>query len=161
MGWRSGGGLLILMFLGVWLLYVFPSFSVILFYLHQVSFPSSRVRPFTNLYSSPQTFLVLFQKKMYTGLTQLIQVQAALPSLRKTRGRIIFTSSGAAQSAYQGWGAYGAGKAVLNHLAATLGVEEPDVCIIYLSNLHFTCPPCPLCRTATHCSATIYYAITP
>jgi NAD(P)-dependent dehydrogenase (short-subunit alcohol dehydrogenase family) len=37
------------------------------------------------------------------------------------------TSSGASLNAYQGWGAYGAGKAVLNHLALTLAVEEPDV----------------------------------
>ncbi|KAL1610235.1 hypothetical protein SLS60_001900 [Paraconiothyrium brasiliense] len=57
-------------------------------------------------------------------------IQAALPSLRKTQGRIIITSSGAAVSAYQGWGAYGAGKAVLNHLALTLAVEEPDVTTI-------------------------------
>jgi NAD(P)-dependent dehydrogenase (short-subunit alcohol dehydrogenase family) len=55
------------------------------------------------------------------------QVQAALPSLRKSHGRIIFTSSGAATSGYQGWGCYGAGKAVLNHLALSLSVEEPDV----------------------------------
>ncbi|KAF2644716.1 NAD(P)-binding protein [Massarina eburnea CBS 473.64] len=54
-------------------------------------------------------------------------VQAALPSLRKSHGRIILTSSGAAISAYQGWGCYGAGKAVLNHLALTLSAEEPDV----------------------------------
>jgi NAD(P)-dependent dehydrogenase (short-subunit alcohol dehydrogenase family) len=58
------------------------------------------------------------------------QIQAALPSLRSTNGRIILTSSGAALSAYQGWGAYGAGKAVLNHLALTLSVEEPNVCTI-------------------------------
>ncbi|EMD60798.1 hypothetical protein GGP41_009760 [Bipolaris sorokiniana] len=57
-------------------------------------------------------------------------IQAALPSLRKTKGRIILTSSGAAVSAYQGWGCYGAGKAVLNHLALTLSVEEPDVTTI-------------------------------
>jgi NAD(P)-dependent dehydrogenase (short-subunit alcohol dehydrogenase family) len=55
------------------------------------------------------------------------QVQAALPPLRASHGRIVLTSSGAATGAYQGWGAYGAGKAVLNHLALTLGVEEPDV----------------------------------
>ncbi|KAJ4993038.1 oxidoreductase C30D10.05c [Stagonosporopsis vannaccii] len=54
-------------------------------------------------------------------------VQAALPSLRQSHGRIVITSSGAATGAYQGWGAYGSGKAVLNHLALTLGVEEPDV----------------------------------
>lgn len=57
-------------------------------------------------------------------------VQAALPSLRQSKGRIVITSSGAATGAYQGWGAYGSGKAVLNHLALTLGVEEPDVTTI-------------------------------
>ncbi|CAG5143662.1 uncharacterized protein ALTATR162_LOCUS1394 [Alternaria atra] len=57
-------------------------------------------------------------------------IQAALPSLRKTQGRILLTSSGAATSAYQGWGCYGAGKAVLNHLALTLSVEEPSVTTI-------------------------------
>jgi NAD(P)-dependent dehydrogenase (short-subunit alcohol dehydrogenase family) len=50
--------------------------------------------------------------------------------LRKTNGRILLTSSGAATSAYQGWGCYGAGKAVLNHLALTLSVEEPSVTTI-------------------------------
>ncbi len=30
-------------------------------------------------------------------------------------------------SGYHGWGAYGASKAALNHLALTLSVEEPDV----------------------------------
>ncbi|KAL5115735.1 hypothetical protein ACEQ8H_006343 [Pleosporales sp. CAS-2024a] len=57
-------------------------------------------------------------------------VQAALPPLRSTQGRIVFVSSGAATAAYQGWGAYGAGKAVLNHLAQTLSVEEPLVTTI-------------------------------
>ncbi|KAF2872220.1 hypothetical protein BDV95DRAFT_606777 [Massariosphaeria phaeospora] len=57
-------------------------------------------------------------------------IQASLPSLRKMHGRIILTSSGAAVSAYQGWGAYGASKAVLNHLALTLSGEEPDVTTI-------------------------------
>jgi NAD(P)-dependent dehydrogenase (short-subunit alcohol dehydrogenase family) len=28
---------------------------------------------------------------------------------------------------YSTWGAYGSSKAALNHLAATLGVEEPDI----------------------------------
>ncbi|EPE36985.1 NAD(P)-binding Rossmann-fold containing protein [Glarea lozoyensis ATCC 20868] len=54
-------------------------------------------------------------------------VQAALPSLRKTKGRIIFTSSGAAVGAYSTWGAYGSSKAALHHLTMTLNVEEPDI----------------------------------
>jgi NAD(P)-dependent dehydrogenase (short-subunit alcohol dehydrogenase family) len=40
------------------------------------------------------------------------------------------TSSGAATYAYQTWGAYGASKAALNHLAMTIGAEEPDVTTI-------------------------------
>ena len=47
--------------------------------------------------------------------------------MRSAKGRIILTSSGAAVGAYATWGAYGASKAVLNHLAMTLAVEEPDV----------------------------------
>ncbi|GAD95771.1 short-chain dehydrogenase/reductase, putative [Paecilomyces variotii No. 5] len=54
-------------------------------------------------------------------------VQAAIPSLRQSKGRIVFTSSGAAVSAYKGWGLYGATKAAMNHLALTLGAEEPDI----------------------------------
>jgi NAD(P)-dependent dehydrogenase (short-subunit alcohol dehydrogenase family) len=56
-----------------------------------------------------------------------IQIQTALPSLRKGKGNIIVTSSGAAIKSYTGWGAYGATKAALNHLVATLGAEESDV----------------------------------
>ncbi|KAK4570149.1 hypothetical protein LTR86_002229 [Recurvomyces mirabilis] len=56
--------------------------------------------------------------------------QAALPALRKSKGCIIFTSSGAASNAYETWGAYGSAKAALNHLAMTLGNEEKDVCTL-------------------------------
>ena len=55
------------------------------------------------------------------------QVRAAIPELRKSRGRIVFTSSGAALNAYSAWGAYGASKAALNHFAMTLTNEEPDI----------------------------------
>ncbi|KAI9870384.1 MAG: hypothetical protein M1830_004316 [Pleopsidium flavum] len=54
-------------------------------------------------------------------------VKSALPALRRSKGRIIFTSSGAAVHAYSTWGAYGASKAALNHLALTLSVEEAEV----------------------------------
>jgi NAD(P)-dependent dehydrogenase (short-subunit alcohol dehydrogenase family) len=56
--------------------------------------------------------------------------KAALPELRKTGGRIVLTSSGAAVGAYSAWGPYGASKAVLNHLGMTLAVEEPDITTI-------------------------------
>ncbi|PNS15814.1 hypothetical protein CAC42_4266 [Sphaceloma murrayae] len=54
-------------------------------------------------------------------------VQACLPALRESKGRIVMCSSGASTSAYSTWGAYGATKAAMNHLAATLATEEPDV----------------------------------
>ncbi|KAJ5110626.1 hypothetical protein N7532_001161 [Penicillium argentinense] len=53
--------------------------------------------------------------------------QAALPALRQSKGKIIFTSSGASVKGYRGWGLYGASKAAMNHFALTLGAEEPDV----------------------------------
>ena len=58
------------------------------------------------------------------------QVKAAIPELRKSRGRIVFTSSGAALNAYSSWGAYGGSKAALNHLAMTLKSEESDIVAI-------------------------------
>lgn len=54
----------------------------------------------------------------------------AIPELRKTKGRIIITSSGAATTGYTGWGIYGATKAAVNHLTMTLSVEEPDITTI-------------------------------
>ena len=54
-------------------------------------------------------------------------IKEALPSLRHSKGKIILVSSGAAVSAYATWGAYGASKSVLNHIALTLAAEEPAV----------------------------------
>lgn len=53
-----------------------------------------------------------------------------MPLLRSAKGRIVFTSSGASLRAYTSWGAYGASKAALNHLAMTLATEEPDITTI-------------------------------
>lgn len=55
------------------------------------------------------------------------QAKAALPALRQAKGKIIFTSSGAAVGKYRGWGIYAATKAAMNNFAQTLGSEEPDV----------------------------------
>lgn len=57
----------------------------------------------------------------------IAMTKAALPALRKSQGRIVFTSSGAATGAYSTWGAYGASKAALNHLSMTLAVEEKEI----------------------------------
>lgn len=60
-----------------------------------------------------------------TGPLRLIQ--AALPALRQTNGRVINVSSGAAIKARAGWGAYCASKAALNMLNSTLALEEPAI----------------------------------
>ncbi|OAX80837.1 hypothetical protein ACJ72_04828 [Emergomyces africanus] len=54
-------------------------------------------------------------------------VKFAIPHLRKSHGKIIFTSSGAATSATTGWGLYGSTKAALNHINMTVALEEPDI----------------------------------
>ncbi len=52
---------------------------------------------------------------------------AALPYLRRTRGRIVNVSTGAAVRPVPTWGAYATAKAGLNHLTRILAVEEPEV----------------------------------
>lgn len=54
-------------------------------------------------------------------------VKAAIPELRKSKGRVIVVSSGAATTPYLAWGAYGGSKATVNHLCSTLGAEEKDI----------------------------------
>lgn len=60
-------------------------------------------------------------------------VQAAIPALRKSNGSIIFSSSGASKKSNMAWGAYGSAKAVLDHVAATLASEEPDITSIAIA----------------------------
>lgn len=62
-----------------------------------------------------------------TFFSAIALCQAAIPALRESNGKIIFTSSGAAAAAYQGWGAYGSSKAAMNHLALTLAKEELEI----------------------------------
>ncbi len=60
-------------------------------------------------------------------LAPLALLQVLLPHLRARRGRVINISSDAAVEAYEGWGGYGASKAALDHVSATLAVEQPDL----------------------------------
>jgi NAD(P)-dependent dehydrogenase (short-subunit alcohol dehydrogenase family) len=64
-----------------------------------------------------------------TLLAPLALTQLALPALRAAAGTVVTLSSDAAVEAYEGWGGYGAAKAALDHLAAVLGVEEPDLAV--------------------------------
>ncbi|KAI1328737.1 short-chain dehydrogenase [Xylariaceae sp. FL0255] len=63
----------------------------------------------------------------------LALVKEAIPELRKSEGRVIFVSSGASTSAYQGWGAYGTSKAALNHLCSHLAIEEEAITTLCIS----------------------------
>lgn len=65
------------------------------------------------------------------ALTTNVVAQAAL--IREARFRqgaaVVGLSSDAAVVAYEGWGAYGASKAALDHLLAVLAVEEPTLAV--------------------------------
>ncbi|MFN2292733.1 MAG: SDR family NAD(P)-dependent oxidoreductase, partial [Anaerolineae bacterium] len=60
-------------------------------------------------------------------LGPVMMCQAALPYLRKSKGRVVNVSSGAAINAVEGWGAYCVSKAAINHLTRMLAAEEPNV----------------------------------
>ncbi|MCJ1351965.1 MAG: hypothetical protein MMC33_001949 [Icmadophila ericetorum] len=59
--------------------------------------------------------------------------KATLPALRKSKGCIILTSSGAAVNAMRTWGAYCCSKAALHHLGMNIAVEEPDITTISIA----------------------------
>lgn len=57
-------------------------------------------------------------------------MQAVIPHLRTSKGRIILVSSGACLKGYAAWGPYGSSKAALHSLAQHLAVEEKDIVTI-------------------------------
>ncbi|KAI6781973.1 putative oxidoreductase C30D10.05c-like protein [Emericellopsis cladophorae] len=59
--------------------------------------------------------------------------KAALAELRKSKGCLIWVSSGASTKAYEGWGAYGSSKSSVNALSAHIAVEEPDITSLALA----------------------------
>ena len=58
-------------------------------------------------------------------LAPLALVQLTLPALGAAGGCVVNLSSDAAVAHYPGWGGYGCAKAALDHLSATLAVENP------------------------------------
>lgn len=58
--------------------------------------------------------------------------RAVLPALRRSSGRIVNVSSGAAVRPISGWGAYSAAKAAVTHLTRILAQEEPAVTAVAL-----------------------------
>jgi NAD(P)-dependent dehydrogenase (short-subunit alcohol dehydrogenase family) len=66
-------------------------------------------------------------------LAPLALIQALLPVLTKTGGRIINITSDAAVEPYEGWGGYGSSKAGLEQLTRILAAEQPDL-RVYLAD---------------------------
>ncbi|KAH7037515.1 short-chain dehydrogenase [Microdochium trichocladiopsis] len=60
-------------------------------------------------------------------------MKEAIPELRKTKGRVVFISSGTAFGTIAAWGSYGTSKAALNHFNAMLAAEEPDITSVAIS----------------------------
>ncbi|OIW31164.1 NAD(P)-binding protein [Coniochaeta ligniaria NRRL 30616] len=69
-------------------------------------------------------------KRIYDANFFSALVKAAIPPLRETKGRIVFTSSGAALHGYSAWGPYGSSKAAMNSLAQHIAVEEPLIATV-------------------------------
>jgi NAD(P)-dependent dehydrogenase (short-subunit alcohol dehydrogenase family) len=62
------------------------------------------------------------------AVAPLALVQEALPLLRRSADpRILNVTSDASVEHYDTWGGYGASKAALDHVSATMAVEEPGV----------------------------------
>ena len=68
-------------------------------------------------------------ERVYTvnTIAPLALVQAALPHLRPSGGRIVNITSDAAVEPYAGWGGYGSSKAALDQLTAILAAEVPEL----------------------------------
>jgi NAD(P)-dependent dehydrogenase (short-subunit alcohol dehydrogenase family) len=69
----------------------------------------------------------LYQTNVLSGVAL---VKNVIPELRKTKGCVVWVSSGAAMKPYVSWGAYGSSKAALHSIASHLAVEEPDICSV-------------------------------
>ncbi|KAG8415915.1 hypothetical protein J3459_013974 [Metarhizium acridum] len=80
--------------------------------------------------TSIKTFKNLYNVNVFSCLTM---AQAALGELRKTKGCVVWVSSGAALKPYTGWSAYGSSKAALNSLSSHLAFEEKDITSITVS----------------------------
>lgn len=58
----------------------------------------------------------------------------ALPHLRSSHGKVVFTTSGAGKQAFfAGWGFYGVSKAAVAFEVKQLHIEEPSLTVLGLS----------------------------
>ncbi|EXJ85968.1 hypothetical protein A1O1_06337 [Capronia coronata CBS 617.96] len=66
-------------------------------------------------------------------VAHISMLKAVIPELRKTKGRVAFTSSDAADKvSFPAWGAYGATKAAVNYVIKVVTLEEPDITAVGL-----------------------------
>ncbi|KAF5027806.1 hypothetical protein F66182_76 [Fusarium sp. NRRL 66182] len=68
----------------------------------------------------------IYDINLFSGVA-LTQAQAALNELRKSKGCIVWVSSGAASKQYAAWSSYGSSKAAYNSISAHIALEEPDI----------------------------------
>jgi len=80
--------------------------------------------------SSAEEWRKLYDINVFSPLALM---KEAIPELRKTNGRVVFVSSGAAAFAMPAWGAYGTSKAAVNHINAHVAAEEPSITSVAIS----------------------------
>ncbi|KAF4471223.1 corticosteroid 11-beta-dehydrogenase [Fusarium albosuccineum] len=66
----------------------------------------------------------VYDVNVFSGVAM---AQAALNELRKSKGCIVWVSSGAATKYYAAWSSYGSAKAAYNSISAHIALEEPDI----------------------------------
>ncbi|SPO00192.1 related to human corticosteroid 11-beta-dehydrogenase [Cephalotrichum gorgonifer] len=71
-----------------------------------------------------------YDVNVFSGLGLL---KEAIPALRKSKGCVVWVSSGAATGFYTAWGAYGSSKAAAHSITGHLAAEEPDITSISIS----------------------------
>ena len=87
---------------------------------------------------SPQPRLADYPLDVYEDVYRvnvvapLALARAALPLLRRSRGRIVNVTSDAAVEGYEGWGGYGSSKAALEQLSNVLAAEHPELRIYWV-----------------------------
>jgi len=87
----------------------------------------------SELGGSPQPSLTDLESQTFHAVLETNVVAPAaltrelLPDLTAARGTVLAVSSDAAVEHYEGWGAYGASKAALDHLVGTFASEHPSL----------------------------------
>jgi NAD(P)-dependent dehydrogenase (short-subunit alcohol dehydrogenase family) len=79
---------------------------------------------------TPENFKYVYDVNVFSCFAV---AKAGLIELRKTKGSIVWVSSGAANKPYTAWGTYGSSKAAINHLSAHFATEEQDITSITIA----------------------------